>query len=133
MFCQPCGLKSELSVKTVVRPPCFRKQTVCTFPLSCPGSHCSPENCFSKMTKGYFSSRVSKSQSPCLSFFKSVTQLQEGTKCTSVIFCSNNSPAGIINFSSGPEQISVAFNGTLFLDRTVTPLDLLFNLYEKLE
>lgn len=68
-----------------------------------------------------------------LSFFKSVTQVLEGTKCTSVIFCSNNSPLGIINFSSGPEQISVTFNGTLFLARTVTSLDLLFKLYEKPE
>lgn len=59
-------------------------------------------------------------------FFLSVTQLLEGTKCTSVIFCSNNPPPGVINFSSGPEQISVAFNGTLFLARTVTLLDLLF-------
>lgn len=104
--------------------------------LSCPCRHHNPRNSFSKITDSHSARRVTKViHAPFLSFpaLLSVTQLLEGTKCTSVIFCSNNSPTGIINFSPGPEQISVAFNGTLCLARTVTSLDLLFSLYEKLE
>lgn len=121
-------------MKTGVHPPCFRKQALSAYRVFCPAlvSIATLKIPSPKLPRAMLWAEFPKVSVP-LSSFKSVTQLLEGTKCTSVIFCSNNSPTGSINFSSGPEQISVAFNGTLFLARTVTPPDLLFHLYEKPE